>query len=144
MKDPYCREYESRSESREDVDIECALSGNEEGGARVRRDFAGERSEVRREPGCWELVCCGELDMTASEWERYLELGYVAENRYDLVDVVLVSRPSMREDGEFTEVIGGLCSLIRRLGTDVQRAKCLRTEREGAVEKCGGASRKKH
>lgn len=51
------------------------------------------------------------------DWEQFQEKEQRAEDWYDLVDGVLMSRAGMARDDDHTRLVGELCVLISRLWT---------------------------
>lgn len=70
-------------------------------------------------------VCGGALSLTLCDKGMYGETENEAKQRYDLVDVTLVLRFGMVEDGEHSSVITGLCSVLKRVWINGRRMKGL-------------------
>lgn len=74
---------------------------------------------------CCEPVCRGERRLTPGEWEKYPELRPQAEDLYDLVEGILVSRAWLVGDHDHTQIFSVLCSLIGRVWKDRRLVKGL-------------------
>lgn len=71
-----------------------------------------------------ERACRRDLHMTSCDWEQYLKLGHQAEDQYDLVDGILLTRAGLRKDDEHTRN-HGLGSLIEQVWIAERCVKCL-------------------
>lgn len=111
MTGTYCEEYESRSQSRENVDSKGAPLGIEKGVSLEESDFAGERGEVKKKQESCAHVCREELHLTPCDWDQYLELRHHAEQRFDFVDGATVLWANMEGDDDHTKVISGYLQL---------------------------------
>lgn len=54
-------------------------------------------------------------------WQRFLEKEEQANDKYDLMNVTLVSSAVMAENGDHTRLIGGLCEQTSRLWIQARR-----------------------
>lgn len=112
---PYSSECKGEFEAQKKGDSENISPGFKEGRAAEVTDAAGERSRVEAEEGHCEPVCCRVLRLTLCDREPYLKLRHRAKDGYSLMEGIMVSLVGMVENEMHTLIIGGLCSLIRRV-----------------------------
>lgn len=123
MADPYRRKCENRPEGGKSVDKEIAPSGTENAGSAERRDLARECGEVEAEQECCELDLREELHNTLSEYEHYLELRQLAEDRYGREDGLMLSRACKVRNGNHKKPTARVCSLCTTISVDGGRVK---------------------
>lgn len=109
---PYCQECESRSGGRKNVDSESAPFGAESGAAKEGSGFAKERCKLETGQHRCERACRVELHLTPCDLEQFLELEHRAEDQHSFVDGTLVSRTSLVEHDEHTQIADSLGSLL--------------------------------
>lgn len=122
------KHYKVSCEWQEKSESEIAQSVGDIAAGAGRSELVGEPGAVKTEQNSWECVCGGGLHLRPSEWEELLELQQRAEDRYELVIGILVSRVGMG-DADHTHTISAFCQLAGRTWMEGRRLQALEDSR---------------
>lgn len=105
MTEPDCSHYEEVLDCFEKKDEECVAWSLDIAEEVETEEFAGYAGECRGDAGGCKAAGIGELLLTPATYGRLVKVPYRAENEYDLVEGILVSRAGAIADGEHQEII---------------------------------------